>query len=65
MADATSSSTAAMSATTILDLETDTLAAGVEINGARMAYILNMAGYAKVKELAQLSNVSAIWDIGV
>ena len=64
LADATSSSTAAMSATTILDLETDTLAAGVEINGARMAYILNMAGYAKVKELAQVSNVSAIWDNG-
>jgi hypothetical protein len=43
-------------------METDTLAADVNLEGSRMAYILNPAAYADVKSLAQVSNVSALYD---
>jgi HK97 family phage major capsid protein len=62
LADATSSATSALSAANVLKLETDTLDANVALEGARMAYIMNTAAYSAVKGLAQVSNVSAIWD---
>ena len=45
-----------------LEMETDLIANGVQINGARMAYLLNPSAYATVKGLAQVSNVSPIYD---
>ena len=45
-----------------LDLETSIIDAGVQMQGARMAYLLDATAYAAVKALAQVSNVSAIWD---
>ena len=60
--DATASATAAIDAAAVLKMETDTLAAGVKLEGARMGYIINTESYSVVKGLAQVSNVSAIWD---
>jgi len=60
--DATSSATSAISAANVQLMETDTLAADVNLEGSRMAYILNPAAYADVKSLAQVSNVSALFD---
>ncbi len=60
--DATSSATTAISAANVQLMETDTLAADVNLEGSRMAYILNPAAYADVKSLAQVSNVSALFD---
>ena len=45
-----------------IEMETDLIANGVQINGARMAYLLDPSAYATVKSLAQVSNVSPIWD---
>ena len=45
-----------------LEMETDLIANGVQINGARMAYLLDPSAYATVKGLAQVSNVSPIYD---
>ena len=60
--DATSAGTSAIDATVIQKMETDLLAANVALEGARIAYILNPAAYAEVKSLAQVSNVSALYD---
>ena len=43
-------------------METDALAAGVQLEGARMAYLLDMDAYKIVKTLAQVASVSPIWD---
>jgi HK97 family phage major capsid protein len=60
--DATSSATSVISADNVLKMETDTLAADVNLEGSRMAYILNPAAYADVKVLDQVTNVSALYD---
>jgi HK97 family phage major capsid protein len=51
-----------VAAADFLDLETSIIDAGVQMQGARMAYLLDATAYAAVKALAQVSNVSAIWD---
>ena len=61
-ADANAGSTAAVSAATVNLLETDVLGAGVQLEGARMAYLMDVDAYTAVKSLAQVSSVSAIWD---
>ena len=60
-ADAAATSTG-VTASDFLDLETSIIDAGVQMQGARMAYLLDATAYAAVKALAQVSNVSAIWD---
>ena len=45
-----------------IEMETDLIANGVQINGARMAYLLDPSAYATVKTLAQVTDVSPIWD---
>ena len=47
-----------------VELETDVLGAGVNREGARMAYLLDMDAYKTVKTLAQVSSVSPLWDNG-
>ena len=60
--DANAGSTAAVSASTINLLETDVLGAGVQLEGARMAYLMDVDAYTAVKSLAQVASVSAIYD---
>lgn len=60
--DATSSATSVISVANVQLMETDTLAADVNLEGSRMAYILNPAAYADVKSLAQVASVSALYD---
>ena len=43
-------------------METTLLNNGVQLEGARMAYLLDTDAYAAVKTLAQVANVSPIWD---
>ena len=62
LAAATSSGTGALDAAAIIKMETDTLAAGVALEGARMAYIMNTPSYSSVKTMVQVSNVSPVWD---
>jgi HK97 family phage major capsid protein len=45
-----------------VEMETDCLALGVNREGARLAYLLDMDAYKTVKTLAQVSNVSPLWD---
>ena len=60
--DANAGSTAAVSASTIIGLETDVLDAGVELDGARMAYLMDVDAYKLAKTVAQVSSVSPLWD---
>jgi HK97 family phage major capsid protein len=60
--DATSVATSVISVANVHTMETDLLAADVALEGARIAYILNPAAYADVKVLAEVSNVSALYD---
>jgi HK97 family phage major capsid protein len=60
-ADATTSATG-VTASDWIDMETSLIENGVQINGARLAYLLDPSAYATVKSLAQVSNVSPIWD---
>ena len=60
--DATSSATSVISVANVHKMETDLLAADVQLEGARMAYILNPAAYADVKVLASPSSVAALYD---
>ena len=60
-ADATAGPTAVTVADWI-EMETDTLAAGVQLEGARMAYLLDMDAYKTVKSLAQVASVSPLYD---
>ena len=58
-------STTAVTGVTAADwirMETDLIENGVQINGARMAYLLDPSAYATVKTLAQVADVSPIWD---
>jgi HK97 family phage major capsid protein len=60
--DATSSATSIISVANVEKMETDTLAADVNLEGSRMAYILNPAAYSDIKSLAQVTGVSALYD---
>ena len=60
--DANAGSTAAVSAATIIGLETDVLDAGVELDGARMAYLMDVDAYKLAKTLAIVSSVAPLWD---
>jgi len=53
--DAAAGSTAAFSATTALALEAAVLNAGVQLEGARMAYLMNTAAYQAIKQAAMVS----------
>jgi HK97 family phage major capsid protein len=44
-------------------LEETVLAANVNLQGARMAYLMNPAGYSKVRTEAQVADVSAVYDM--
>ncbi len=61
-ADAAAGSTAAVSAASLLALETTVLGNGVQLEGARMAYLMDMDAYAAVKAAAQVSSVSPLYD---
>ena len=61
-ADAAAGSTAAFSAASALDLETTVLGNGVQLEGARMAYLVDMKSYATAKTAAQVADVSALYD---
>tara|TARA_Y100001937_G_scaffold55911_1_gene76900 strand:- start:182 stop:1405 length:1224 start_codon:yes stop_codon:yes gene_type:complete len=61
-ADAAAGSTAAVSAASLLELETTVLGNGVQLEGARMAYLMDMDAYKLVKTLAQVSSVSPLYD---
>lgn len=45
-----------------VEMETDALALGVNREGSRLAYLLDMDAYKNVKTLAQVASVSPIWD---
>ena len=60
-ADGTAGPTA-VTASDWVEMETDCLALGVNREGARLAYLLDMDAYKTVKTLAQVSNVSPLWD---
>ncbi len=45
-----------------LDMEATVLEAGVQLEGARMAYLMDTDAYKTVKGLAQVASVSPIWD---
>ena len=61
-ADAVAGSTAAVSAASLTALETTVLGNGVQLEGARMAYLMDMDAYTKVKTEAQVSSVSPLYD---
>jgi HK97 family phage major capsid protein len=61
-ADAAAGSTAAFSASSALDLETTVLGNGVQLEGARLAYLVDMKSYATAKTAAQVSSVSPLYD---
>ena len=60
-ADAAAGSTAAVSAASLIALETTVLGNGVQLEGARMAYLMDMDAYTAVKS-AQVSSVSPLYD---
>ena len=60
-ADATAGPTTVTAADWV-KMETDALALGVQREGARMAYLLDMDAYKTVKTLAQVASVSPLWD---
>ena len=45
-----------------VEMETDALALGVNREGSRLAYLLDMDAYKSVKTLAQVASVSPLWD---
>lgn len=61
-ADAAAGSTAAFSASSALDLETTVLGNGVQLEGARMAYLVDLKSYATAKAAAQVASVSPLYD---
>lgn len=61
-ADAAAGSTAAVSAASLIALETTVLGNGVQLEGARMAYLMDMDAYTAVKSAAQVSSVSPLYD---
>lgn len=61
-ADAAAGSTAAFSAASAIALESAILDAGVQLEGARMAYLVDTNAYTAAKSAAQVSNVSPLYD---
>lgn len=61
--DAAAGSTAAFSNTTALALEASVLDAGVQLEGARMAYLMNSSAYQAIKQAAMVSGVSPVYDM--
>ena len=61
-ADAAAGSTDAVSAASLTALETTVLGNGVQLEGARMAYLMDMDAYTAVKTAAQVSSVSPLYD---
>ena len=61
-ADAGAGSTGAVSAASLTALETTVLTAGVQLEGARMAYLMDLDAYAAVKNAVQVTGVSALYD---
>jgi len=45
-----------------IDMEKTLLDAGVQMEGARLAYLMDANAYGKIKTEAQVSNVSPAWD---
>ncbi len=61
--DAAAGSTAAFSNTTALALEASVLDAGVQLEGARMAYLMNSSAYQAIKQAAMVAGVSPVYDM--
>ena len=61
--DAAAGSVAAFSNTTALALEAAVLDAGVQLEGARMAYLMNSSAYQAIKQAAMVSGVSPVYDM--
>ena len=61
-ADAAAGSVTALTAASVLALETTVLGNGAQLEGGRFAYLLDMKSYATAKTLAQVTDVSAIYD---
>ena len=61
--DAAAGSVAAFSGATALALEAAVLDAGVQLEGARMAYLMNSAAYQAIKAAAMVSSVSPVYDM--
>jgi HK97 family phage major capsid protein len=61
--DAAAGSTAAFSNTTALALEASVLDAGVQLEGARMAYLMNSSAYQAIKQAAMVTGVSPVYDM--
>jgi HK97 family phage major capsid protein len=60
--DVAAGSTAAFSAASAIALESAILDAGVQLEGARMAYLVDTNAYTAAKSAAQVSNVSPLYD---
>ena len=60
-ADATAGPTTVTAADWV-EMETDALALGVQREGSRLAYLLDMDAYKTVKTLAQVASVSPLYD---
>lgn len=60
--DAAAGSTAALTAASVVALETTVLGNGAQLEGGRFAYLLDMNSYTTAKTLAQVASVSAIYD---
>jgi HK97 family phage major capsid protein len=61
-ADAGAGSTAAISAASVLDMEEAVLTAGVQVEGARLAYLMDLKAYAAAKAAVQVTGVSPLYD---
>ena len=61
-ADAATGPTAAFSATTAISMESTLLANNVNLQGARMAYLMDVDAYAAAKAAVQVTGVSALYD---
>ena len=61
-ADAAAGSTAAFSAASAIALESAILDAGVQLEGARMAYLVDTNAYTAAKSAAQVASVSPLYD---
>jgi len=61
--DAAAGSVNAFSNTTALALEAAVLDAGVQLEGARMAYLMNSSAYQAIKQAAMVSGVSPVYDM--
>tara|TARA_R100000278_G_C5465502_1_gene162483 strand:- start:57 stop:1280 length:1224 start_codon:yes stop_codon:yes gene_type:complete len=62
VADATELTAAALTAAKVADLEESVLTANVPLEGSRMAYIMNPLAYKKVRTLAGVDAVTAVYD---